>query len=87
MFYLIFPSLDYRNTMIEHLAKNSILSVFHYIPLHTSQMGIRFGGKIGDCPVTEQISERLLRLPFYTGLSHDDQDKVIEMILNFNMHP
>jgi dTDP-4-amino-4,6-dideoxygalactose transaminase len=73
--------------MIEHLGKNGILSVFHYTPLHTSQMGSRFGGKIGDCPVTEQISERLLRLPFYTGLNHDDQDKVIEKILNFNVRP
>jgi len=85
MFYLIFPSLEYRKSMIEHLAKNGILSVFHYTPLHTSRMGVRFGGKIGDCPVTEQISERLLRLPFYTSLSHDDQDKVIDKILNFNM--
>jgi dTDP-4-amino-4,6-dideoxygalactose transaminase len=87
MFYLICPSLGFRSRMIEHLGKNGILSVFHYTPLHTSQMGSRFGGKIGDCPVTEQISERLLRLPFYTGLNHDDQDKVIEKILNFNVRP
>jgi dTDP-4-amino-4,6-dideoxygalactose transaminase len=47
-------------------------------------MGMHFGGKIGDCPNTEWISDRLLRLPFYTGLHQDEQDKVIEAILNFN---
>jgi dTDP-4-amino-4,6-dideoxygalactose transaminase len=84
MFYLLFPDLQSRQDMIHHLAKMGILSVFHYIPLHTSRMGMHFGGKIGDCPNTEWISDRLLRLPFYTGLHQDEQDKVIEAILNFN---
>jgi dTDP-4-amino-4,6-dideoxygalactose transaminase len=82
MFYMLFPDFSSRQKMISHLANNGILSVFHYIPLHTSEMGKRFGGKVGDCPVSEQISERLLRLPFYTGLHQDEQNLVIEAILS-----
>lgn len=81
MFYLIMPSLAQRQSLIEHLKSKGILSVFHYLPLHLSEMGRRFGGKAGDCPVTEDLSDRLLRLPFYNDLSTPDQDQVIEAIL------
>lgn len=83
MFYLLLPSLEFRQGLIAHLKGKSILSVFHYLPLHTSEMGHRFGGKPGDCPVTEDISDRLLRLPFYAGLEEGDQEKVIHSIFNF----
>jgi dTDP-4-amino-4,6-dideoxygalactose transaminase len=83
MFYLLLPSLDFRQSLIAHLKERSILSVFHYLPLHTSEMGQRFGGKPGDCPVTEDVSDRLLRLPFYAGLEEVDQEKVIHSIINF----
>ena len=83
MFYLLLPSLEARQGLIAHLKGESILSVFHYLPLHTSEMGQRFGGKPGDCPVTEDISDRLLRLPFYAGLEEGDQEKVIHSIFNF----
>jgi len=56
------------------------LSVFHYLPLHLSPMGERFGGKPGDCPVMEDISDRLVWLPFYNDLTHEDQDQIIEAI-------
>lgn len=82
MFYMLFPSLSARSAAIEHLKNNQILGVFHYLPLHTSAMGLRFGGKTGDCPVTEDISDRLLRLPFYFGLSEDEQQQVIEALRN-----
>lgn len=84
MYYLLLPSLEYRQGLITHLKKSSILSVFHYLPLHTSEMGQRFGAKPGDCPVTEDVSDRLLRLPFYTGLEPNDQVKVIEAIINYS---
>jgi len=83
MFYILMPSLEKRQALIEHLKSKSILSVFHYLPLHLSDMGKEFGGKKGDCPVTEDISDRLLRLPFYNTLSEDDQSFVIESILEF----
>lgn len=83
MFYLLMPSLEQRQALIAHLKAQGILSVFHYLPLHLSDMGQKFGGKKGECPVTEDISDRLLRLPFYNDLSEADQACVVEAILNF----
>lgn len=83
MFYLLLPSLDARQTLIEHLKARGILAVFHYLPLHLSDMGVCFGGQPGDCPVTEDISDRLLRLPFYTALAPDEQTQVIEAVCAF----
>jgi dTDP-4-amino-4,6-dideoxygalactose transaminase len=83
MFYLLLPSLSFRQTLIESLMQRGILSVFHYMPLHVSEMGQKFGGYAGQCPVTESISDRLLRLPFYNDLSEEVQDEVIELICSF----
>ncbi len=83
MFYMLTPSLAFRQNLIAYLRKQGISSVFHYIPLHLSKMGRRFGGQEGVCPVTEDVSDRLLRLPFYNGLSASDQHRVIEVILEF----
>ncbi len=83
MFYLLLPSLDQRQRFIERLKAHDIIAVFHYLPLHLSDMGQCFGGRPGDCPVTEDLSDRLVRLPFYNDLSEDDQARVIEVILGF----
>jgi len=80
MFYMIFPSPAQRQAMIDALKAKGILSVFHYLPLHLSDMGRRFGGKAGDCPVTETTSDRIVRLPFYNTLSEQDQSAVIAAI-------
>ena len=80
LFYLLMPDLKARTRLISHLKERGILSVFHYLPLHLSPMGERFGGKPGDCPVMEDISDRLVRLPFYNDLTHEDQDQIIEAI-------
>jgi dTDP-4-amino-4,6-dideoxygalactose transaminase len=69
--------------MIEYLNERGINSVFHYLPLHLSEMGQRFGGRGGDCPVTEYVSDRLLRLPFHNHLSEKDQKYIVENICNF----
>jgi dTDP-4-amino-4,6-dideoxygalactose transaminase len=87
MFYLLLPSLEDRQRLIEHLRGAGILSVFHYLPLHLSPMGRRYGGKVGDCPVTEDVSDRLLRLPFYNSLSAADQALVIDTITRFETRP
>ena len=86
MYYLVLPSLAHRQALIAHLKKRGILSVFHYLPLHLSDMGRKLGGKPGDCPVTEDVSDRLLRLPFYNELSDADQREVIEAVKSFR-HP
>lgn len=80
LFYLLLPSPEKRNELIEHLRTRGILSVFHYLPLHLSEMGRRLGGRHGDCPVTEDVSDRLVRLPFYNDLQEDDQELVCEAI-------
>ncbi|MCS7157389.1 MAG: dTDP-4-amino-4,6-dideoxygalactose transaminase [Blastocatellia bacterium] len=84
MFYLLMPSLEERQALIAHLKTYGILSVFHYQPLHLSAMGRRFGGRPGQCPVTEQVSDRLLRLPFYTSLTEEDQAYVVAAIKEFD---
>ncbi|MDE3088116.1 MAG: dTDP-4-amino-4,6-dideoxygalactose transaminase [Chloroflexota bacterium] len=83
MFYLLLPSLAERTALIEHLKAQGILGVFHYLPLHLSEMGRRFGGKPGGCPVTEDVSDRLLRLPFYNDLTESEQAAVIEAVTGF----
>lgn len=85
MFYLLAPDLATRQRLMAHLRERGILSVFHYLPLHLSAMGRKFGGRDGQCPVTEDVSDRLLRLPFYSTLTESEQDRVIEAILEFEV--
>jgi dTDP-4-amino-4,6-dideoxygalactose transaminase len=84
MFYVLMPSLAARQRLMDRLRSKGILSVFHYLPLHISEMGRQFGGRPGQCPVTEDVSDRLLRLPFYNSLSEADQDLIIETILGLD---
>lgn len=84
MFYLLMPTLEDRQAMIGHLKARGILSAFHYLPLHLSGMGRRFGGREGDCPTTEKVSDRLLRLPFYNDLAEADQASVIDSVRGFD---
>lgn len=83
MFYLLMPSLELRQKFISYLREQGIYSVFHYLPLHLSDMGQRFGGKAGDLPVTESISDRLVRLPFHNALTSSEQEQVIDAICSF----
>ena len=80
MYYLVMPSLEARQGLIAHLKERGILSVFHYQPLHVAEMGLRYGGKPGDCPVSEAMGDRLLRLPFFYDLSMADQVRVVKAI-------
>lgn len=87
LFYLLLPSLEQRQELIAHLKARGIYGVFHYVPLHLSEMGRRFGGRRGDCPVTEAAGDRLLRLPFYCDLSEADQAQVIDAVRSFRVAP
>jgi len=84
MFYMLLPTLELRQGLIAYLRQREIDSVFHYLPLHLSEMGTRFGGRLGDCPVTERVSDQLVRLPFYNSLTSDDQQRVIEAIQEYD---
>ena len=80
MFYLRMPSGSERQSLIDHLKQFGVQSVFHYVPLHLSNMGARFGNKKGDYPQTEAVSEQLIRLPFYNDLSEAEQSEVVAAI-------
>ena len=77
MFYLLLPTSAKRDALISHLRSKGILSVFHYQPLHLSVMGKRFGAGENDCPVSEDVSARLVRLPFYNSLGQEEQADVV----------
>jgi len=83
MFYVLTPSGPFRDALFAHLKARSMLAVSHYIPLHLSQMGLRFGGRAGDCPVAERVGDLLVRLPFYTNMTGAEQDEVIEALGEF----
>ena len=85
MFYMLMPSLEQRQALIAHLKAQGIMAVFHYLPLHLSTMGQGFGGNPEDCPITQYVSDRLVRLPFYNGLTKDDQARVVEAIKAFDV--
>jgi len=83
MFYLIMRTTAERDGLIAHLRQEGVQSTFHYLPLHLSVMGRSFGGNEGDCPVSESLSGRLLRLPFYNELSETDQTHVVKAVQKF----
>lgn len=80
LFYLLFPTRAMRDKAIAHLKERGILSVFHYLPLHLSPMGRRFGGRRGQHPVAESVADRLLRLPLYFELTDQEQSDVIRLL-------
>jgi len=83
LYHILVSSAETRNGLLEHLKKDGIQAAFHYIPLHSSPMGQRFGYREGDLPITEDLSSRSLRLPFYNDITVDDQIRVVNSIASF----
>jgi dTDP-4-amino-4,6-dideoxygalactose transaminase len=83
MFYILLESSDTRDALIDHLKNHGIHAVFHYVPLHSSPMGMKVGCSSGDLPITDSISKRMLRLPSYFELERPDQDRVIDAVGSF----
>jgi dTDP-4-amino-4,6-dideoxygalactose transaminase len=83
LFYVLVADRIVRSRLIEHLKSRGIHAVFHYVPLHTSPMGRKFGYSEGMLPVTETYSERLLRLPLYQELGEGDQIRVVRALFDF----
>jgi dTDP-4-amino-4,6-dideoxygalactose transaminase len=77
--YPVRPMTEVRGSR-GHLRAHSIVSVFHYTPLHLSGAGLKFATGPSNCPVTEGVSERLVRLPFYNDLSEGEQDQVTSAV-------
>ncbi len=83
LFYLMMPSQAERARFIAHLGSWGVAAVFHYQPLHSSEMGRRYGGRPGDCPVTERAGDCLVRLPLFNTLSADDLERIVEAVREF----
>jgi dTDP-4-amino-4,6-dideoxygalactose transaminase len=83
MFYVLLRDAAARDALIAHLKVHGIQAVFHYVPLHTSPVGSKFGYRAGDLPVTEDVSSRLVRLPFYCVISEEQQIEVVARIRDF----
>jgi len=80
MFYILLPDRRTRDGLLAFLHERNIGAVFHYVPLHTSPMGIRFGYRAGSLPRTEDLSGRVLRLPCYFELDPGEQDRVVAAV-------
>lgn len=83
MFYIKTKDLDERTNLIDYLMKNEILSVFHYIPLHNADAGMKYGRFHGSDLFTTQESERLLRLPMYYNLKNSEIEYIVGLIERF----
>ena len=83
MFYLILENLDARSRLIRHLKEAGILAVFHYVPLHSAPAGIKYARVNGTMAVTEDLSERLVRLPLYHDLEDEDILKISAAVKAF----
>lgn len=83
LFSLRFDRGEQRDRFIAHMKERGVSTVFHYQPLHLSTVGRRFGGRDGQCPVTERAADCLVRLPLYVSLTDGEQDEVVARILEF----
>jgi dTDP-4-amino-4,6-dideoxygalactose transaminase len=83
LFYMIMPTSEARAGLLAHLKEHGIQGTSHYQPLHASDMGIRFGYVRGDLPVTEHVSECIVRLPLFCGLSPEQIDRVTDAVRSF----
>jgi dTDP-4-amino-4,6-dideoxygalactose transaminase len=83
MFYLLLPAQQ-RPLFIDHLKARGVQAVFHYHSLHLAPMGLAHGGRVGMCPVTERVSDELVRLPLYNELTAADHGTVIDVVRSFS---
>jgi dTDP-4-amino-4,6-dideoxygalactose transaminase len=83
LFYLITESREMRDRLIRYLKERSIYAVFHYVPLHSSPAGQKYGRVSGSMRITDEVSERLVRLPLYYEMKDKEVDKVTEAIKKF----
>ena len=83
IFHMLTRSMDERAGLISHLQEHNIQAVFHYVPLHSSPAGRKYGRTCGDMSVTNDVSERLLRLPIYYEMTDSDVMRVSETIYRF----
>lgn len=83
IYYLLLPDLERRTALIDHLKRSGVNTVFHYLPLHLSEKGREYGGKPGDMPVTESVSDRLIRLPLFYDMGEIEMEQVLNAVTAF----
>ena len=86
MFYILLPEKAKRNKFINYLSDQNITAVFHYLPLHNSIMGSKIA--LSDqlqCPVSEEISDHIVRLPMFYGLDFSNQTRIINSVMDFTI--
>jgi len=83
LYYLLLPSSEHRDGLIAHLRANGIAAIFHYLPLHSSAAGRRYGRAFGELPVTTHVSDTLVRLPLWTGLDLVDAERVAAAVRDY----
>lgn len=83
IFYILVQNLEERDHLMNHMRKSGILSVFHYIPLHSSPAGMTYGRSCGGMRVTNDISDRILRLPLYYEMTDAEVKSVITALYGF----
>ena len=83
LYYLLLPNETTRDRFIERIQANGISAIFHYQPLHASEMGRSLGYAQGDLPVSEDVSTRIVRLPFFYDFSSEQQSTVINAVKAF----
>ena len=84
MFPILMPNLESRTRLIEFAKKLGVGLAFHYVPLHSSSAGLRFGKTVSNCSITNDISDRLVRLPLFSDINLNDIERVIETVLAFD---
>jgi dTDP-4-amino-4,6-dideoxygalactose transaminase len=86
LYYLLLPSLEQRQGLLQHLSERGVAATFHYQPLHSAPAGLRHGRISPDgCPVTEDVADRLVRLPLYAGLTSGEQQQVIDAVRSYRV--
>lgn len=83
MFYVKLKNAKERDEFIDYMKQHGVMTAFHYVPLHSSPAGLRFGRFNGEDEFTTKESERLVRLPLYYRLSEEDQNRVVSVIKEF----
>lgn len=80
LYYLLLPDLEKRQQLMMYLRSHNVQAAYHYQPLHTSPMGLTYGGGEADCPVAVAAASRLIRLPLYADLKFEEQERVLDLI-------
>ncbi len=83
IFYLLLPTADERNKMLQYLGEKGVNAVFHYIPLHNAPAGSQYGRTGSNMENTDSLSSRLIRLPLWSGLTNDQVETILDASLSF----